>query len=268
VLRENYVALDESRPVSMNDEINAKPFIASRPKLSVCMASYNGERFISRQLQTILSQLLPDDEVIISDDSSTDGTLEIIRAINDSRIHLYSGQTFRSPIYNFEHALKQASGEVIFLSDQDDEWIDGWVETALTVLRNVSLVVCDADMIDAEGKVRPSSEAKIYLGGTRKPGVIHNLYRNGYIGCCCAFRREVLEEALPFPDKLPWHDWWIGMVADVFFSTKFISERKIRYRRHGANVSPTGEVSKFSLSKKIRMRLNLAKALLIRRLTR
>ena len=251
----------------MNDEINGKPLMASRPKLSVCMATYNGERFISRQLQTILSQLLPDDEIIISDDSSTDKTLEIVRAIDDSRIHLYSGQTFRSPIYNFEHALKQASGEVIFLSDQDDEWVDGWVETALCALHDVSLVVCDADMIDAEGNVRQRAEGQLSRG-MRKPGILQNLYRNGYVGCCCAFRHEVLSMALPFPRKLPWHDWWIGLVADTFFSTKFIQDRKIRYRRHGANASPTGEKSTQPLIVKLRMRWNISKALLLRRLTR
>jgi len=231
------------------------------------MATYNGERFIARQLQTILSQLLRGDELIISDDSSNDRTLEIIKAFDDCRIRLFSGQTFRSPVYNFEHALKRATGEIIFLSDQDDEWVDGWVETALGALRDVSLVVCEADMIDAEGRVRLSSEAQIYRGGGRKPGIVRNFYRNGYIGCCCAFRREVLDVALPFPLKLPWHDWWIGLVANTFFSTKFIQDRKIRYRRHGANASPTGEESTSSLMEKVLMRWNLGKALIMRWLT-
>jgi glycosyltransferase involved in cell wall biosynthesis len=240
----------------------------SRPKISVCMASYNGERFISRQLQTILSQLLPSDEIIISDDSSTDKTIEIVQTIEDRRIRLFSRQTFHSPIYNFEHALKQATGEVIFLSDQDDEWVDGWVETALVALQDVSLVVCDADMIDTYGKPRPPLAATIYRGGDRKPGVIQNLFRNGYMGCCCAFRREVLEVALPFPANLPWHDWWIGLVADSFFSTRFIPDRKIRYRRHDGNVSQTGEKSTSTIMKKVRMRWNLCSALITRRLAR
>jgi glycosyltransferase involved in cell wall biosynthesis len=240
----------------------------SRPKISVCMASYNGERFISRQLQTILSQLLPSDEVIISDDSSTDRTVELIEAIADNRIRLYVRQTFHSPIYNFEHALKQANGDVIFLSDQDDEWVDGWVEAALDALRDVSLVVCDADMIDTYGKPRPPLAATIYRGGDRKPGVIQNLFRNGYMGCCCAFRREVLEVALPFPANLPWHDWWIGLISDAFFSTRFIPDRKIRYRRHGGNASQTGERSTSSIIKKLRMRWTLCSALIARRLTR
>jgi len=239
-----------------------------RPRISVCMASYNGEKFISRQLQTILCQLMPDDEVIISDDSSTDRTLELIKAFDDHRIRLFSGQTFRSPIYNFEHALKQATGQIIFLSDQDDEWVDGWVEAALAVLRDVSLVVCDADVIDIEGRVRPPLEVTLYRGGTRKRGIIQNLYRNGYIGCCCAFRREVLEVALPFPVKLPWHDWWIGLVADAFFSAKFIQDRKIRYRRHGGNFSPTGEGSTSTLTEKLKMRWILGFALTKRWLAR
>jgi glycosyltransferase involved in cell wall biosynthesis len=230
------------------------------------MASYNGERFISLQLQTILSQLLPSDEIIISDDSSTDKTVEIIETIGDSRIRLFTRQTFHSPIYNFEHALKQATGEVIFLSDQDDEWVDGWVTTALAVLRDVSLVVCDADMIDTCGELRPPSEGTLYPGGARKPGVMQNLYRNGYMGCCCAFRREILEVALPFPRDLPWHDWWIGLVSDAFFSTRFIQDKMIRYRRHGNNASPTGEGSSFTLWHKVRMRMRIVTALTRRRL--
>ena len=236
----------------------------AREKISVCMATYNGGRFISQQLQTILSQLLPDDEVIISDDSSTDNTVELINAFNDKRIRLFSGQQFRSPVYNFEHALKQATGEVIFLSDQDDEWVEGWVESALVELRDVSLVVCDAYLIDANGELQSPSEAKIYQNGERRPGVVLNLLRNGYIGCCCAFRRQVLEVALPFPAKLPWHDWWIGLVADAFFTTKFTHERKVRYRRHGGNFSPTGEGSTSTLTEKLHMRWGLGLALATR----
>jgi glycosyltransferase involved in cell wall biosynthesis len=235
--------------------------MTERQPISVCMATYNGERFIYRQLQTILSQLSPDDEIVISDDSSVDKTVEIIEGFLDSRIRLFRDQKFHSPTYNFEHALKQARGEVIFLSDQDDEWVDGWVDTALIQLRGVSLVVCDADMVDAEGRVRTDPQAKIYHG-IRRPGTVRNLYRNGYIGCCCAFRREILEVALPFPAKLPWHDWWIGLVADSFFSTKFIEDKFIRYRRHGNNVSTTGKRSAFTLWQKLRMRLLVTLALL------
>jgi len=238
-----------------------------QPRISVCMATYNGERFVARQLQTILSQLGATDEIVISDDSSTDGTLKVIESFEDKRIRLFRGQTFRSPIYNFENALKQARGKIIFLSDQDDEWVDGWVEVAVAELSDASLVVCDAYMIDAEGNLRSSEETKIYHG-VRKPGILQNLYRNGYIGCCCAFRREILDAALPFPLDLPWHDWWLGLVADAFFTSRFIEKKMIRYRRHGENVSSTGEPSTTTLAKKLRMRWRIATELIRRFLDR
>ena len=228
-------------------------FLSPKPRISVCMATYNGEKFVARQLQTILSQLDPGDEIVISDDSSTDGTLKVIESFRDSRIRLFAGQSFRSPIYNFENALRQSRGDVIFLSDQDDEWIAGWVETALAELRNVNLVVCNAYMIDAEGHSLGRHVDGV-RNGIRRPGLFHNLYHNGYIGCCCAFRREVLDVALPFPARLPWHDWWIGLVAEVFFDTKFIQTKMIRYRRHDSNATPTGEKSKSTLGEKISMR--------------
>jgi GT2 family glycosyltransferase len=224
-----------------------------RPRISICMATYNGEKFVAQQLQTILSQLEPGDEIVISDDSSTDGTLKVIESFGDNRIRLFAGQSFRSPTYNLENALRQSRGDVIFLSDQDDEWVEGWVETALAELRNVNLVVCNSYMIDAEGHTldRNVDSARI---GIRRPGLFYNLRQNGYIGCCCAFRREVLDVALPFPARLPWHDWWIGLVAEVFFDTKFIQTKFIRYRRHGSNASLTGEKSKSTLREKVSMR--------------
>lgn len=230
------------------------------PHISVCLATYNGEKFIAKQLQSILSQIGLDDEVVISDDSSTDNTLRVIASFADHRIRLLSHQTFHSPVYNFENALKQSSGDVIFLSDQDDEWVEGWVETALDELRVVSLVVCDAYVIDAEGNLRTQNGGSVYQG-IRRSGILRNLYRNGYMGCCCAFRREVLEVALPFPARLPWHDWWIGLVADAFFDTKFIQTKMIRYRRHDTNASPTGEKSRSTLREKIGGRWRIATAL-------
>ncbi len=89
-------------------------------KISVCLASYNGEKYIAEQLESILKQLGERDELIISDDSSTDQTLAIIDRFHDRRLRVFPGNSFYNPIFNFENALKQATGEVIALSDQDD----------------------------------------------------------------------------------------------------------------------------------------------------
>ena len=90
--------------------------------VSVCLASYNGEKFIKQQIDSILCQLGKHDEIIISDDSSTDRTVQIIKNYNDPRIKLIEDCKFQSPIFNLENALKQAKGDYIFLSDQDDFW--------------------------------------------------------------------------------------------------------------------------------------------------
>jgi len=95
----------------------------STPSLSVCMATYNGSRFLPRQLETILPQLGPEDELIVSDDASTDGTPELVRELCGERVKLLHG-CFRSPVLNFEHALRQARGEVLVLADQDDIWCE------------------------------------------------------------------------------------------------------------------------------------------------
>ena len=91
-------------------------------RISVCMASYNGEAFIGKQLRSIIDQLNVDDEVIISDDNSTDNTLSVISMFDDARIRVSSNQGRRGPVGNFEQALNKACGEYILLADQDDIW--------------------------------------------------------------------------------------------------------------------------------------------------
>ena len=91
---------------------------------SVCMATYNGEKYIAAQIISILAQIGPDDELIISDDGSTDKTVEIIKTFRDPRIKLYQDHVFRDPIKNFQHALTKSSGRYIFLADQDDVWME------------------------------------------------------------------------------------------------------------------------------------------------
>ena len=94
--------------------------------ISVCMATHNGERFIREQIVSILRQLGPMDEVVVSDDSSTDGTTQVLRSLSDGRIRILHHQP-RRITDNFENALKSAKGDYIYLADQDDIWVDGRV---------------------------------------------------------------------------------------------------------------------------------------------
>lgn len=227
--------------------------------VSVCIATYNGEKYIAKQLESILSQDLPVDEIIISDDSSTDRTVDIIKSYSDIRITLLENNKFRSPIFNFENALKYATGAVFFLSDQDDIWLPSKVRVLREYLRHYDLVISDASLIDASCCVVEDSFYKLRSSGS---GFLKNLYSNTYLGCCMAFNRKVLEKALPFPTNIPMHDMWLGMIAEIFGKTLFCSETLVYYRRHSSNASPAAiGTSCYNIIDMISFRYNLLTAL-------
>lgn len=231
--------------------------------ISVCMATYNGERFIRQQLESILSQLAPDDELVISDDSSLDATVSIIREFNDPRIRLFEGQTFRNPVLNFEFALKQCRGEIIILSDQDDVWLPNKLDVVRGVfarsLARPLLVVLDAVVVDEnEMELFPSVLQKLKAGR----GFWKNLYDNRYLGCCMAFSSDLLERALPFPRKIPMHDIWLGQLCERIGCTEFIPVVTMKYRKHGTSL--TEFTIRFRPLLQIRRRLVLAWNLICR----
>lgn len=226
--------------------------------ISVCIATYNGEAFIQEQLLSILNQLQKDDEVIISDDNSTDNTLEIIRAINDNRIFICSNPR-KGVISNIENALQKSKGDFIFLADQDDIWLPMKVEVCIQELMQNDLIVSDCTVVDNQLNILNKSFFQL---NNSKKNKWEALMRNSYLGCCMAFKREVLNVALPFPNKIPMHDIWIGNVAAFRFKVKFIDNSLIYYRRHGNNASTTSERTKASYLKQIGYRLPLIGALL------
>jgi glycosyltransferase involved in cell wall biosynthesis len=230
-------------------------------KISVCMATYNGEKYIEEQLRSILLQLSDKDEVIVSDDSSTDNTILIIQQFNDRRIKLYPNQKFHNPALNFENALNKSSGDIIFLADQDDIWDKAKVVKMMSYLSNYDLVISDCSIIDEYGNELHKSFFNIR--GSKK-GIIRNLYKNSYIGCCIAFRRRVFSKILPFPQGIYMHDWWIGMIAEFYGDVYFCPEKLVSYRRHQNNASPTSDFRGYSFSTKLYNRINLFKHLLTR----
>ena len=200
--------------------------------ISVCIPTYNGEKYIRQQLDSILLQLEMSDEVIISDDSSTDNTIEIIKSYNDDRIKLTENCTFSSPIFNLENALKIASGDWIFLSDQDDVWLPGRVKRMIRELKNHDTVVCNSFMVDMNEKIIHNSYFEWKGCGH---GFLRNIKKSSYLGCALAFNRKIIEFVLPFPKKIAMHDIWIGMVSEMIGKTCFIPEQLFLYRRHEDN---------------------------------
>lgn len=226
--------------------------------ISVCMATYNGEKYIKEQIDSILVQLGENDEIIVSDDGSTDNTIEIIESYQDSRIKIFRN-SFKNLILNFEFTLNKAKGDFIFLSDQDDVWLLNKVEVNLDYLIKNDIVVSNCKVVNQDLEVINKSFFQL---NNSKQGLISNLIKNSYLGCCLAFRKEILGKVLPFPKNIPMHDIWLGFVSELFFKPKFIEEPLMLYRRHGANESPTGEDSPFNLCRKFLFRYNIVKNIL------
>ena len=224
------------------------------------MATYNGASFIKDQLDSILPQLGPQDELIISDDNSADKTLNIIKNFNDPRIKLFRNN-FRSPIFNFEFALGMCEGDLIFLSDQDDLWEPDKVIKVSELLKKYDLVVTDCCVIDYQGAVTHDSFYDLRGSGE---GLLKNFFKNSYLGCCMAMKRQIIEKSLPFPKRIPMHDIWIGMIGELFGSTYFCSQKLVKYRRHGGNKTFTAEISPYSLYRKGLWRGSLFVCLLTR----
>ena len=121
------------------------------------MATYNGERYIAEQLASILPQLDGRDELVVSDDSSTDATVAIIERFHDPRVKILPGNTFHNPIYNIENAIRQSDGEVIVLSDQDDVWLENKLDLVRRWFsskgKGINTLVLDGSIIDEQGHV-------------------------------------------------------------------------------------------------------------------
>lgn len=206
-----------------------------KTKISVAMATYNGEKYIKEQIETILKNLNDNDELVISDDGSSDMTVEIIKSFNDKRIKLINGPK-KGLKQNFNNAIKNTSGDIIFLSDQDDIWMENKVEKMVECfnLNNYILIQHDAIVVDENDNVLLESFAE---HRKVKTGIIKNLIKNSYHGCCIAFRKELKNEILPIPDNIYLHDEWIGLVAELNGKTCFINDKLIKYRRHSENNS-------------------------------
>lgn len=209
---------------------------SERPQVSVCLATYNGERYLRRQVDSVLTQLGERDELIVTEDGSTDSTVSIIESYRDSRIKLLPCVQRLGATRAFERAIAHASGEYIFLCDQDDVWFPDKVAVLVQVLqaRNVLAVVSDARVVDADGATLIESYQR--WRGSRE-GFWCNWAKNGFLGCCMAFRGSAKGFLLPFPAAINMHDEWIGLCCSAAGRVRFTPQQLIAYRRHGNNVT-------------------------------
>jgi len=224
--------------------------------ISVCLAVYNGEIFIAEQINSILIQLGDEDEIVVSDDSSTDNTIKVLDSFNDKRIKILRNPRKKNLIFNFENSLRNAKGDIILTSDHDDIWLPGRVEYYRNRLKEYDMVVTDSSVINAKGEIIHHSFFDLRNSGK---GFMKNLLMNTYIGCCLGFKKEMLKYYLPFPKDIPMHDIWMGIVSELTGKVTFDKEVFLLYRRHGNNISTTSEKTKSSIFRLIIYRWNIIK---------
>ena len=217
-------------------------------RVSVVVCTYNGEKYVTDQLKSILDQTRPPDEIIISDDGSTDSTLQIAAEFTSSssgpQSLVWRVETRRTPLGvsgNFTSALKKARGEFIALADQDDVWEPDRLEKGLAQFHDgVILVHSDATLIDASGRPTGTLMSALRLTSSERRNLLSGraldalLRRNVVTGATTIIRSSLLEHALPIPEG--WvHDEWLALVAAAERGVVFQEDPLVRYRQHGNN---------------------------------
>ena len=230
-------------------------------KISVALAYYNGEKYIEKQVYSILGQLGEGDELIISIDAAADGSMELLERLadQDARIRLLAGPG-QGVVKNFENAIAACRGDIIFLSDQDDIWKKNKVERVMKAFRenDVDVVLHNAELMDGEEVIQCGATMFDYRGS--RTGLFKNFVKNSYVGCCMAFRSRIKDVILPIPAEMYMHDYWIGTAGEKLAGTGLLKECLIQYRRHEDNVT---DLTHGSLSFMIRKRISILKCLRI-----
>jgi glycosyltransferase involved in cell wall biosynthesis len=216
--------------------------------VSVVVCTYDGEKFLREQLQSILEQTRRPDEIIISDDGSRDSTLDIVDEIrtsgSSSKVPHWRVLTRETPLGvsgNFASALLEAGGNFIALADQDDVWEPDRLEKALREFSDgVLLVHSDSTLIDASGQPMGTLMSALRLTGRERTNLLRGraldvlLRRNVITGATTVIRSSLVRQALPIPEG--WvHDEWLGLVAAIQDGVVFVDSPLIRYRQHGSN---------------------------------
>jgi glycosyltransferase involved in cell wall biosynthesis len=205
------------------------------PRISIAMAAFNGEKYIGEQLESFGKQTVPPDEVIVSDDASSDRTVEIIEAFKEHarfEIVLLRNKSRIGYTPNFGRAISQCTGDVIFISDQDDVWFPDKLQIVREVIeknRAIHCVVNDMELTD--GSLKPSGVTQLTLA--RRLGVPGTQMA---AGCGMAITRHWRNFILPFPSRIP-YDSWIGGLAQRLGVFHLLEHRLQYYRRHGANTT-------------------------------
>ncbi|WP_210648775.1 glycosyltransferase [Nocardioides sp. SYSU D00065] len=248
---------------------------ASRPAVSVAMATYNGSAYVEEQVRSILVQLDAGDELVVVDDASTDETVAVVRAIGDARVRLLESPVNRGYVRTFETALRECRHDLLFLADQDDVWPEGRTDAMVAALATADVVAGNLVLLGSGRRLSPP------LGGGE--WVLHDAdstrhVRNvagilagmrPYYGCAMALRREALDTVLPFPSLLiESHDLWLALCGNLRGSIRHLEDVVVLRRQHDANQTTPDRPRGVVPALRSRLMLLRAVAVAVRRVRR
>ena len=211
---------------------------AGHTKASVALAVFNGAQFLPQQLESLLVNLRPGDEIVAVDDVSTDDSVTILESCPWPDLRIIRHDRNQGVFAAFETALKAAKHDIVFLCDQDDVWLPGKRDAFVHEFEkdaDCKAVVSDVEIIDGKGTVLLESFMATRDGFKGDP--LATFGRNRFLGCAMAIHRSILDLSLPVPRVVPMHDMWFGIMAGLSGNVRYIDKVLMQYRRHGSNTS-------------------------------
>jgi len=211
---------------------------AGHTKVSVALAVFNGAQFLPQQLESLVANLRPGDEIVAVDDVSTDDSVAILESCPWPDLKIIRHDKNQGVFATFETALKAAKHDIVFLCDQDDVWLSGKRDAFVREFEadaDCKAVVSDVEIIDGKGTVLLESFMATRDGFKGDP--LSTFSRNRFLGCAMAIHRSILDLSLPVPRVVPMHDMWFGIMAGLSGNVRYIDKVLMQYRRHGSNTS-------------------------------
>lgn len=211
------------------------------PLISVVMATYNGEKYIKKQLDSINMLKWPNLELVISDDGSTDNTLKIIKEHHFKiPVKVVHNKNNHGLIGNFTNAFSYAKGAFFAMCDQDDIWEPDKLNILMERIDDFDIVFGNMVVIDQNDNIHPEPimHSEYEANRTMQYDFIDYLPSNPMLGCASLMRREVVERALPIPNGFLYHDWWMVLNAIKYGKgVCFIDKPVLKYRQHSSNTA-------------------------------
>lgn len=219
----------------------------STDKIAILMATYNGEKYICQQIDSILSQTCKDWELYIHDDGSTDNTIAAVESYVEKyqdKIHLIDGKSTGGAKYNFFYMFDQVEAPYYMTCDQDDVWLEKKIELTYDKILAIEdkadipcLVYTELRVVDSELNTIADTMSEYQSLDCHKRTINQFILQNSVTGCTMMVNRALRDKMLRITniDNTIMHDWWAALVAAQFGKTAFIDEPTILYRQHGDN---------------------------------